>query len=222
MPLNSPWDLAVVADKCYIAMAGSHQIWTLELELLTVGPYAGTGYEGRVDGSRKNAAFAQPSGISADVANNTLYVADSETSSVRRIELDRNGYVSTLVQGDLFDFGDEDGPGSTVRLQHPLALHYRDGKIYLADTYNHKLKVLDIKSNYVRTYLGSGKPGLRDGLAPQFYEPSGLSSCENRLFVTDTNNHAVRVVDLKTHETRTLRILPPQATPIALNDSSRY
>src|SRR5437763_7865299 len=114
--------------------------------------------------------------------------------------------VRTLAGGDLFDFGDRDGAGDDVRLQHPLGLALHEGKLFIADTYNHKIKVLDPRARTVRTFAGTGKPGQADGAQPSFYEPGGLAVARGRLYVADTNNHAVRVVDIATKQTVTLVI----------------
>jgi hypothetical protein len=51
------------------------------------------------------------------------------------------------------------------------------GKLYVADTYNHKIKVLDIRARESRTYAGNRERGLRDGerLKAIFNEPGGIS-----------------------------------------------
>ncbi|HEY0006924.1 MAG TPA: thioredoxin-like domain-containing protein [Pyrinomonadaceae bacterium] len=203
--LNSPWDLQLVGRTLYIAMAGPHQIWKLELDQQKTAVFAGTGREARKDGPAAVSAFAQPSGLASD--GRSLYVADSESNIVRAIKLDTPEHeVSTLAGGDLFDFGDVDGRGDDVRLQHPLGLALFGDKLLLADTYNHKIKLLDPQEGSVQTFLGTGKPGQTDGAAASFYEPGGLSVAGGKLYLADTNNHAVRVVDLKTKETRTLMI----------------
>lgn len=101
-----------------------------------------------------------------------------------------------------------------MRLQHPLGLARWNDKLLIADTYNHKIKVLDPKEQSVKSFAGTGKPGQTDGARPSFYEPGGLAVAGDKLYVADTNNHAIRVVDLKTKETRTLPIkgLQPPAT----------
>jgi hypothetical protein len=168
-----------------------------------VATFAGSGREARQDGSLRDAGFAQPSGLTTD--GRQLYSADSEANIIRAIDLSR-GEVQTLVGGDLFDFGDVDGKGDSVRLQHPLGLALWGDKILIADTYNHKIKLLDPQARKVRTFAGTGKPGQTDGKSPKFYEPGGLSVAGDKLYVADTNNHAIRVVDLRTQETSTLRI----------------
>ena len=212
--LNSPWDLQLVGRTLYIAMAGPHQIWQMDLAKDQVSTFAGSGREARADGPRNEAAFAQPSGLASD--GKTLYVSDAEANIIRAIDLGPNGEVHTLVGGNLFDFGDEDGTGNGVRLQHPLGLARWNGQLLVADTYNHKIKLLDPSARRVKSFAGSRKPGQTDGIKSSFYEPGGLSVAGDKLYVADTNNHAIRVVDLNTKETRTLPIKglqPPVASP---------
>lgn len=218
--LSSPWDLQLVGRVLYIAMAGPHQIWQLDLDKNEVSTFAGSGREARIDGSLRDAGFAQPSGLANDGKN--LYVADSESNIIRAIDIN-GGAVKTLVGGDLFEFGDVDGNGDDVRLQHPLGLASYGNKILIADTYNHKIKELDPKDETVKTFLGSGKPGQSDGTSPSFYEPGGLSLANGNLYIADTNNHAIRVVDLKTKRVSTLRLnglTPPAKNMQALESAA--
>src|SRR5215204_1394933 len=222
--LSSPWDLALAGRTLYVAMAGPHQIWKLDLDARQVSLFAGTGREARSDGKRLGefqdpdaATFAQPSGLA--FGDSTLYVADSESNIVRAVAGEE---VRTLAGGDLFEFGDRDGEGDGVRFQHPLGLALTGGRLFVADTYNHKLKVLDPRSGRVSTFAGTGKSGQTDGARPEFYEPGGISGARGRLYVADTNNHAVRVVDLATKQTKTLVISglkPPEAGAAPAEDA---
>jgi thiol-disulfide isomerase/thioredoxin len=217
--LNSPWDLYLVGRTLYIAMAGPHQIWKVDLDKQEVSTFAGSGREARLDGPREEAGFAQPSALESD--GKTLYVSDAESNIIRAIDLAENGEVKTLVGGDLFDFGDKDGRGNDVRLQHPLGLARWNGKLLIADTYNHKIKVLDPIARTVSSFAGTGKPGQSEGGAASFYEPGGLAVAGDKLYVADTNNHAIRVVDLKTKQTKTLQIKglqPPAPSQSVAND----
>ena len=217
--LSSPWDLQLVGQTLYIAMAGPHQIWKLDLEKNEVSTFAGSGREARLDGPLRESGFAQPSGLA--VIGQTLYVADSESNIIRGIDLN-TGQVKTLVGGDLFEFGDEDGSGDNVRLQHPLGLLAHGDKLLIADTYNHKIKQLDPGKQRVTSLFGTGKPGQVDGASPSFYEPGGLALANDKLYIADTNNHAIRVVDLKTKQASTLRIngLTPPAKSFAPSESA--
>ncbi len=204
--LNSPWDLVHHNHKLYIAMAGCHQLWLLTLADGEVGPYAGSGMENISDGALSAATLAQPSGITTD--GNRLYFADSETSAIRSAELDPNGRVRTIIGLGLFEFGDLDGEGHHVRLQHPLGVAWHDGALYVADTYNHKVKVIMPVARTAATLLGSGAAGHQDGVGAQaaFAEPSGISIALGKLYIADTNNHCIRAADLDTLEVTTLEL----------------
>ena len=213
--LNSPWDLAYLpaANTLYIAMAGPHQIWQLNLETGLIGVYAGSGRENIVDGSLEASNFAQPSGLATD--GNTLFIADSEVSALREIHLNQaENPVETIVGEGLFEFGDKDGAGPGVRLQHCLGVAFADGKLYVADTYNNRVKVCDPKAKSVKAFVGTHEAG--DGDKPaKFYQPAGLSVAGDKLYVADTNNHKIRVVSLATQEVATLPLegLAPPAPP---------
>jgi sugar lactone lactonase YvrE len=205
--LNSPWDLVFHQGVLYVAMAGFHQLWALDPRTGEARPYVGSGREGRVDGLLRSAALAQPSGIATD--GRKLYFADSEASAIRTADLNSQGHVETLVGLGLFEFGDRDGTGEKVRLQHPLGVACHDGVLYVADTYNNKIKRLDPTTGTCSTFLGQGSAGYRDGSDPLFHEPGGLSVAGGQLYIADTNNHALRVADLTTREVTTLTLKQP-------------
>lgn len=196
--LASPWDLAWHGDRLLIAMAGTHQVWLLDPATNMVGIVAGTGAESIHDGPLHDATFAQPSGIVTH--GDTAWVLDSESSSVRQLDL-AGDRVRRLVGRGLFVFGDADGTGDAARLQHPLgiAVAEEDGQpvLYLADAYNHRIKRLDPATRTVTTIAGSGTAALgSDTLAEAaFWEPSGLAVDGPLIYVADTNNHALRLID---------------------------
>ncbi len=193
--LSSPWDLTANDGKLYIAMAGTHQIWVYDIASKMVTPYAGSGREALTDGPLRQAAMNQPSGIDTD--GTLLYFADPEASAIRTADLDPAGDVHTLVGTGLFDFGDVDGTGDTVRLQHALGVTVADdGYLYVADTYNNKIKRIDPATRESVTYLGTGEAGLVDGNTPEFYEPGGIDYANGKLYIADTNNNAIRVADM--------------------------
>ncbi|MBD3266388.1 hypothetical protein GF373_06935 [bacterium] len=203
--LNSPWDVIEVEGNIYIANAGQHQLWMYNPKEKTVEPYAGSSAENIIDGTLRSAQLAQPSGLATDGVH--LYFADSEVSALRKVN--RGLYaprVQTLIGKGLFEFGDKDGPFNNSLLQHPLGVVYREDKIFIADTYNHKIKVADLKTKTVKTLFGSGLRGVGTESAPQFYEPGGLDLAGNKLFIADTNNHFIRVGDLKTQKVTILEL----------------
>jgi len=203
-PLNSPWDLLLHNGALYVAMAGSHQLWRMDVKAGRIERFAGSGREARTDGPFELAALAQPSGIATD--GRKLYFADSEDSSIRSADLDPRGRVETIVGGDLFEFGDRDGHGLEARLQHPLGVACHDGVLYAADTYNNKIKRVWPGERRAESFLGTGGAGLADGETATFDEPGGLSVAGDKLYVADTNNHVIRVADLKTRRVETLQL----------------
>jgi DNA-binding beta-propeller fold protein YncE len=200
--LNSPWDLLIQGERMFVAMAGAHQIWVMDLKRDSIAAYAGDGGEDLDDGSLSRSRFAQPSGLATD--GRTLYVADSETSSVRAVPLGGRGEVRTVVGEGLFDFGDQDGVGRAVKLQHALGVAYHDGLLYVADTYNSKIKTLDPVTKTAKTFLGGEPAGWL--ATPLFNEPAGLCIAGGKIYVADTNAHRIRIVDLKTKAVSTLKL----------------
>jgi len=201
--LNSPWDVAAAGDTLYVAMAGSHQIWAVDLPSGELRLFAGDGREALHDAPPPEARLAQPSGLAID--GERLWIADSESSSLRSVPLDGSGPVTTHVGQGLFDFGDVDGGRDAARLQHVLGVACADGLVYAADSYNNKIKVFDPASGEIYTLSGGGEPGYYDAPAAEasFWEPGGLSVAGGDLYVADTNNHQIRIVDRETGRART-------------------
>ncbi len=179
--LRSPWDLLRVGDTIYVALAGSHQIAAFDPKRGTLRLFAGNGHEARADGSLSDASFAQPSALATD--GKEIFVLDSETSSVRAID-PQKGEVRTIVGRDLFVFGDVDGDSATARLQHPIGMTFAAGAIWVADSYNSKIKRVDPRTGETHTLLGGADRRDLD-------EPAGLSAGADALFVADTNHHRV-------------------------------
>jgi hypothetical protein len=188
VPLRSPWALARISRQLLIAMAGSHQIWVYDTDKHLIGPWVGSGREDHVDGPVAEAALAQPSGLAR--AGRYILIADSEISSIRVIDLE-DSTVKTIVGRGLFDFGDEVGPPDSVLLQHPLDVAVGDGTIYVADSYNNKIKGIAFGSMDTRTVFGDGDPRT-------LHEPGGLAVAGDTLFIADTNNHRILRGDPKT------------------------
>ncbi|WP_329384716.1 NHL domain-containing thioredoxin family protein [Streptomyces sp. NBC_01716] len=175
--LSSPWDVAWWHDRLWIAMAGVHQLWTYDPKTRTVAVAAGTTNEGLVDGPATEAWFAQPSGLAA--TEDRMWVADSETSALRYVERDGDGFVvRTAVGTGLFDFGHRDGPAGQALLQHPLGVTaLPDGSVAVSDTYNHALRRYDPATGEVTT------------LATDLREPSGAVLVGDDIVVVESARH---------------------------------
>ncbi|WP_405949314.1 redoxin domain-containing protein [Streptomyces prunicolor] len=172
--LSSPWDVAWWNGKLWIAMAGVHQLWAYDPNDNTVAVTAGTTNEGLVDGPGAEAWFAQPSGLAATA--DRLWVADSETSALRWVDLD--GAVHTAVGTGLFDFGHRDGAAEQALLQHPLGVTaLPDGSVAISDTYNHALRRYDPATGQVTT------------LATDLREPSDAVLVGDEILVVESARH---------------------------------
>lgn len=204
--LSSPWDVLAHGDRVYIAMAGIHQLWVYNLKTQQCGHFVGAPGENLVDGPHHAALLAQPTGLATD--GNRLYFADSESSAIRSSALSDGGSVRTYVGQGLFEWGDKDGAYPNSRVQHAQGVAVMDGVVYVADTYNNKIKRLDPKSRVITTLVGTGEAGMRDGEARRatLYEPGGLTWARGRLYIADTNNHLVRVYDPADGKLTTLRL----------------
>ena len=207
--ISSPWDVAIKNSVVFIAMAGNHQIWTYDISTDLARPFAGNGQEDIVDANRMQAQLAQPSGIFA--YNDVIYFTDSETSSVREIDL-KTDHVRTIVGHGLFTFGHKDGKTSESLFQHPLGLCAVENKIFVADTYNSAIREINDDNDSVVTLVGKQGTDTMCRLDDPscdtlgLYEPSDVEWYQDKLYITDTNNHLIRVYDLKTNVLGTLDI----------------
>lgn len=203
LDLRSPWDLALKGSDLYVAMAGSHQIWRLGLQDGKMRPYAGSRREGIDAGPLDRASFSQPSGLA--LMGGDLFVADAEASAIRRIRMEE-GEVENLVGKGLFEFGDRDGDLDDAQLQHATGVALLDAdRLVIADTYNHKIKLLDLKERRVTTLLGTGASGARLGTIAEteLNEPGGVAVLDGHILVADTNNHRILRLDIAKGEVRT-------------------
>jgi hypothetical protein len=193
--LSSPWDLCLVGERLYVAMAGVHRLWTVHLDSGTTAPFSGTGAEELHDGPHAQAALAQPMGLC--VLGDSLAFADSESSAIRVADLDPAGSVRTIVGTGLFDFGDVDGAGDDARLQHPQGIAAtEDGRLLVCDSYNDSLRWVEPASRRVTTWVR----GL--------HEPEGLALDARFVYVADTNAHRIAVVNRTDGSVQPLLIEP--------------
>jgi sugar lactone lactonase YvrE len=207
--LRSPWDLDYAEGYLYIAAAGSHQIWSYHLADAALAPFAGSGVEGLVDGNLLAAHLAQPSGIS--VLGERIYFVDSEASALRMIDLSTDE-VQTLIGRGLFEFGDQDGPFVQALLQHPLGVFAGRKKIYLADTYNQAIREVNLERKEISTLIGQKKgaqvclPADRTCEILPLFEPNDVKRRGDFLYLADTNNHLIRVFNLRQNSLATVEI----------------
>lgn len=190
--LSSPWDLCVIDGIIYVAMAGVHQLWAIDAATGAAHVHCGAGGEDIADGPLGEALLAQPMGIATD--GKRVYFADAESSAIRWADTDRAGAVGTIVGTGLFDFGDADGRGDKVRMQHQQGLAVWNGEVLVADSYNDALKWVNVETREARTWVRG------------FHEPGGVAAGEHHAYVADTNAHRIMVVDYETGAAEALEI----------------
>lgn len=195
-PLASPLDIAVVNDRLFIAMAGAHQIWQLDLGRGGLSLYAGNGREDQIEGTASFSAFSHPAALA--VLGDQLYVLDAGTSTLRAIRL-ADSRVVTLVQGGLFADGSTDGIGMAARMCHPTAMFADSvrGMLWIADTLNHKLRVYHLAKGELKTLNINYRLG----------SPSGVCVAQQAVWIANTDLHEILKLDLKSGKLARLAIV---------------
>jgi hypothetical protein len=172
--LSSPWDLSVVGDTLFVAMAGCNQVWRLDLDMEELSTHAGSGVEGSGDGKHDGARFAWPTGIATD--GRALYVADGANAAVRRLGLGADGEVVTLLRSC--------GSATTGRLA-PMDIAWRDGCLVVACPQEGAIRILDLSTREVRTLCTGGSGGAF------LSRPGGVDFAGEFVYVSDTDRHRI-------------------------------
>ena len=195
----------LVGDKLYVAMAGTHQIWVIDLTTQRTTSFAGTGREAARGDSIADGAFAQPSGLATDGKH--LYVASSEASCIQDINIADGSLRILAGSGELFGFGSDDGIGTAAKFQHPLGVALStDGQtLFVADSFNNLIRRIDVANGEVKSYAGTGESDPGSDAAIGFFEPGGLSIAGDTIYVADTNHH--RIVCLKIAKSLRAKVL---------------
>ncbi len=204
--LYFPEDVMISGRTLYIAMAGLHQIWAVDLESRDIFLFCGDGTEGLRDGQADFGSLAQPAALATD--GNNVLITDSSSSALRRVNILPPRSLLTLLGKGMFSYGDADGPVRDALLQYPTGVAALGARAVIADTLNQKIKLYDDVDKTIVTLAGSGTRGMKDGSLRQakFDEPSGIDFVEKKVFVADTNNQAIRVIDLENGTVSTLNL----------------
>jgi sugar lactone lactonase YvrE len=194
---SAPSDLCYDKERnrLYVAEWGNHCIRIIDLKNKNVSVFAGNpGEPGIANGNGKNARFVLPSGIDCD-HKGTVYVAEFGVNRIRKI--DTLGNVSVVVGKINPGFNLGDFNQATFSGPYDVLVD-ENGDLLVCDYYNNSIKRIDLKSNSVKHWLGTGDLGYEDGSLDnaKLAGPSGIIFDENRdcYYVTDSENHAIRIV----------------------------
>jgi sugar lactone lactonase YvrE len=212
---RQPWGVAIAGRNLYIADTGNNVIRQVNMNDGNVYTFAGNGeqsYSGD-GGLATSAALNTPTSVAVDF-NGNVYIADSGNNVIRKI--DANGLISTVAGNMNGTISPEStnsvGDGSLATaslLWNPTAVAVDGaGNLYIADTYNNRIRRVDGSTQIITTVAGSGTAGyLGDGSNAQLAEinmPIGLAlDRDGDIALVDAAN-VVRWIDHSTQKITTI------------------
>jgi sugar lactone lactonase YvrE len=224
--LYSPRGIAISAHDLYIADAGNSRVRKVDLISGLITTVAGTGIASFAGdgGDATNAGLNSPRGVA--VGDNTLYIADTGNNRVRKVDM-RTGFIDTIAGNGLPFFTGDDGPANLASLNAPEGVAVLGTNLYIADTGNHRIRRVDLRSGVIATVAGSGThesfipvrgdvcisetaTGLPQNadtcdlgdsgpaIEASLRSPLGIALGEENLYIADSGHNRVRKVDLVT------------------------
>ena len=202
--LERPHDLALDGrGNLLITDLLGHRVFRLDLAGGALAVVAGTGTSGTApDGtSAALTPLSSPAGLAVG-DDGRIFVAERNGHRVRVIAGD--GTIHTVAGTGQPGAAGDGGPATAARLDLPAGLAVADGVLYIADAGNHRVRAVDLAAGTIRNVAGSGAPGFAGdgGPAPQalLNRPQDVAVTGDgvSLFIADTFNHRVRVVNLGT------------------------
>lgn len=197
---NQPTYITYNSGILYLCDSGNHAIRKMELSTGIVTTIAGS-YpavaSGFLDNTGTSARFNNPRGIETD--GTFLYIADSGNHAIRKIELS-TGIVTTIAGAyPVATSGLIDNTGTSSRFNEPFDLTLDRGILYIADTYNNAIRKIVISTGIVTTLAGSYpavSSGYTDGIGidARFYNPRGITTDGDNVYVSDTYNNVIRKI----------------------------
>jgi len=185
---DGPLAVALKDDALLVADWQNRRV--RQVEDAKVSTLAGSGEEGSFDGAAPVSQFASPWDLAVH-RSGVVYVADRINHRIRAIE---GGRVRTFAGGNAAGARNGLSLGALFRAPEGIDVD-GDGVVYVADTGNHRIRV--IEGGQVRTLAGSGEPGFENGdvSTAKFLSPGGLTvGRDGAVYVADTGNHCVRVI----------------------------
>jgi sugar lactone lactonase YvrE len=206
--LNKPHGVCIyeTLPPAYLVIAdpSNHRIREVNLTTGIITKVAGTFWSG-YNGDNIDATWARlyyPFGVHVDSSHNT-YIADTYNHRIRKVD-GKTGIITTVAGTGSKGFSGDGGPATSARLRYPFNLFLDTvGNIYIADTYNYRIRKVDAATKIITTVVGDGSAKFKGdgGLATdasimKSYDVA-VDSAGN-IFIADTHSHAIRKVDATT------------------------
>jgi len=205
--LDTPKGVAIDASgNIYIADTGNHCIRKVDGSGV-INTIAGIGDQDGYSGDGGQATQAEldnPNDVFVDSSGN-IYIADTDNHRIRKVDAASPYNINTIAgTGSKGDSGDG-GPATEAKIGFPRGVYVdSSGNIYIADTYNHRIRKVDAASPYnINTIAGTGSKGdLGDGgpaTEAELYNPYGVFlDTSGNIFIADQKNNRIRKVDAST------------------------
>lgn len=193
-PLNEPSDVLLDGDYLYISMQGLNQIWKMDLRTEVAVPIAGSTEFGFTKDSPRKSHLAAPSGLALDISG-AIFFTEAQASSLRYVS--DEDLLKISAGTGVFEFGHSDGKKDNIKMRFPNGITAHDEKIYVADTYNNCIRIIDPFKRKSETLTGNPSlAGYRNGSEPLFNQPMDVEVIGDQIIIADAANGAIRSYDL--------------------------
>jgi streptogramin lyase len=202
--LNQPFGLTRGPDGAlYVCDTGNHRVRRIDGETGIITTVAGTGEKGYSGdgGPAINAKLNEPYEVRFDAAGNMFFV-ERLNHCIRRVDAE-TGRISTVAGTGEAGYSGDGGPATEARFNQPHSIQFGpDGRLYVADVLNHRLRVVDLETGVVATLAGTGeKAKTPDGANFQtapLHGPRALDfDRQGNLWLALREGNAVYRLDLK-------------------------
>jgi len=182
----------------YIADTMNHRIRKIDAESSIISTIAGTGQKrwSGDGGPATLAALNEPTALALDQSGH-LYIADQSNHRVRRVDLD-TGRITTVAGTGEAGYSGDGSPGHEASLSGPSGLAVDvDGTLYIADTFNGRIRKVDVETGIMTTVTGDGNEYRYQGNPHEFStslsRPYGIAlDADGHLLMTDSDSHLIR------------------------------
>ena len=209
--INTPEGVGVDGlGNIYIADTANHRLRKVTVSTGKITTVAGTG----TPGTGKDGILAttsnlfRPASVAVDVEGN-IYIADSANHRIRKVSAS-TGLISTVAGTGTRSYNGDNIDATTAQLSAPLAVAVdKNGDIYIADTFNNRLRKVTISTGKITTIAGTGVNSYNgdniDATTAMIANPKGVAvDREGNVFIADSENYRIRKVIVSTGKITTI------------------